>query len=99
MRAVTPSFVAEFPLRATASVERELEIRLDAARNNFNAALGESLRVLDLLRQSKEWQAARELPRQIRKNGKAAGNPARSAAFRACIESFDFKSSMVDRFA
>lgn len=88
-RAATPSFIAEFPLRTTPLDERELATRLDAARNLYNAALGEALRVLDLMRQSKDWQRARKMPK-----GKE-----RSAAFKACMERFDFKSSMTDRFA
>ena len=76
-------------MRTTPSDERELGIRLDAARNIYNAALGEALRVLDLMRQSKQWQRARALPKGEK----------RSAAFKACIERFDFKSSMTDRFA
>ena len=88
-RATTLSFIAEFPLRTTPSDERELGIRLDAARNIYNAALGQALRVLDLMRQSKEWQQARALPKGEK----------RTAAFKACIERFDFKSSMTDRFA
>ena len=40
-RAKTPSFVAEIPLRTTAADEATLETRLDAARNIYNAALGE----------------------------------------------------------
>ena len=88
-RAPTPSFIAEFPLRTTPLDERELATRLDAARNLYNAALGEALRVLDLMRQSKDWQRARKMPK-----GKE-----RSAAFKACMERFDFKSSMTDRFA
>lgn len=88
-RATTLSFIAEFPLRTTASDERELGIRLDAARNIFNAALGQALRVLDLMRQSKQWQLARSL----------AKGEQRTVAFKACIDRFDFKSSMTDRFA
>jgi len=89
MRAATLSFVAEFLLRTTPSDERELGIRLDAARDIYNAALGEALRLLDLMRQSKEWQRARALPK----------GEERSTAFKACTERFDFKSSMTDRFA
>src|SRR5258706_11104248 len=63
MRAKSPSFIAEFPLRTTPSDERAMRVRLDAARNIYNAALGEALRRLDLMRQSKAWQAARATPK------------------------------------
>jgi hypothetical protein len=62
MPAKTASFVAEFPLRTTQADERALAIRLEAARHIYNAALGEALRRLDLMRESKAWQAARKMP-------------------------------------
>jgi hypothetical protein len=53
MRKKTPSFIAEFPLSTKPADERELSIRLDGARQIYNACLGESLRRLDLMRESK----------------------------------------------
>jgi hypothetical protein len=61
VRAKTPTFIAEFQLCATD--ERALRIRLDAGRNIYNAALGEALRRLDLMRESKAYQAARAMPK------------------------------------
>jgi len=46
MRIKTPSFVAEFPLQTTLADETTSLIRLDAARNIYNASLGELLRRL-----------------------------------------------------
>jgi len=86
-KASTPSFIAEFPLRTSVADERALSIRLDAARQIYNAALGSALRVLDLMRQSTDWQRAR-----LVKDKKTRG-----IAFRACVDRFDFKSSMTDR--
>jgi hypothetical protein len=63
MRKKTPSFIAEFPLATTPADDRELSIRLDAARQIYNASLGESLRRLDLMRESKAWQAAQAMPK------------------------------------
>src|SRR5258706_11870957 len=80
VKSKTESFIAEFPLRTTAADERALRIRLDAARNIYNAALGEALRRLDLMRQSKAWQAARAAPK-----GKE-----RTDAFRAIGRRFGF---------
>ena len=60
----TPSFVCEVPLRVTAPQERQLLIRFDAARQLYNALLGEALRRLRLLQQSRLYQAAkRDIPR------------------------------------
>ncbi len=60
-RAKTPSFVCELPLVLIGNDERRLRIRLDCARQVYNAVLGESLKRLDLLRQSRGFQAARRL--------------------------------------
>ena len=49
------------PLVTSASDERELSKRLEAARQLYNAALGESFRRLALMRQSKNWQLARAM--------------------------------------
>ena len=88
-RAATDSFILELPLRTTAADERELSVRLDAARQIFNAVLGESMRVLDLMRESRDWRRARAMPKGCE----------RTDLFKAVIERFDFKSSMADRFA
>jgi putative transposase len=52
-KAKTTSFVTEMPLRTTSCDEKRLLARLEAARQVYNACLGESLKRLDLLRQSK----------------------------------------------
>lgn len=85
----TLSFVCEVPLRTTPPDERELAIRLEAARQIYNACLGESLRLLALMRESLDWQRARAMPK-----GKT-----RSEAFRALRDRFDFKQSAIDRMA
>src|SRR6266498_3477192 len=60
-RTCTPSFVCELPLVLVGADERRLRIRLDCARQLYNAVLGESLKRLTLLRQSKAFQAAERL--------------------------------------
>jgi len=57
------SFVLTLPLATTPDDERALNIRLDAARQIFNAGLGESLRRLNLMRETKAWQSARQMAR------------------------------------
>lgn len=89
MRAQTDSFIAELPLRTSAADERELAVRLDAARQIYNAVLGECLRVLDLMRESQDWTGARSMQK----------GRERTALYRAVRDRFDFKSSMADRFA
>jgi putative transposase len=85
-KASSETFVAEFPLRTSKAASRALSVRLDAARNIYNAAIGEGLRRLDLMRESKAWQAARKLPRTI--DGEP--NKARVKAFRDLRKAFGF---------
>jgi transposase len=60
-RTNTPSFVCELPLVLVGADEQHLLIRLDCARQVYNAVLGESLKRLNLLRESRAFQAARRL--------------------------------------
>src|SRR5713101_3937976 len=59
----TPSFVCEVPLRVNSAQERILLARLEAARQVYNACLGEARRRVRLVRQAKAFQRARTLPR------------------------------------
>ena len=79
-RATSPSFVAELPLVVQSTAEPVLLARFEAARRLYNAVLGEALRRLAQMRESKAWQAARAMPK-----GKA-----RNTAFKACNERFGF---------
>jgi putative transposase len=88
-RKSTPSFIAEFPLVTTHDQEIELLIRLNAARNLYNACLGESLHVLTHMKQSKAWQHARTLKK----------NQGRSKAFQAVAKEYDFDSNNLEKFA
>jgi transposase len=58
-----PTFVLELPLVANPHESRVLAVRFEAGRQLYNAVLGEALRRLDLMKQSKAWQAARKMPR------------------------------------
>ena len=62
----TPTFVCELPLVLAGADERQLLIRLDCARQVYNVVLGESVKRLNLLRQSKAFQTARRLRRKER---------------------------------
>jgi hypothetical protein len=101
MRAKTPCFVAEFPLCTTAADEACLAIRLDGARNIYNASLGESLRRLDLMRESLDWQRARSMPARLGTNakGKPIPNKDRSELFKATQARFGLSSSSIQKFA
>ena len=94
-RVRTLSFVAEFPLQTTAADEKTLDTRLNAARHLYNACLQECLRRLDLMKQSKAWQAARAMPATVDKRH----NKARSQAFGAELERFGFTSREIEKHA
>jgi hypothetical protein len=49
----TPSFVCEVPLRVSRAQERTLLARLEAARQVYNARLGQARRRVRLVRESK----------------------------------------------
>lgn len=86
---MSESFVCELPLATTPEQDRALSVRLEAARQVYNVCLGESLRLLALMRESRDWQKARQMPK-----GKD-----RTSLYRAVIERFDFRQSAIDRVA
>lgn len=100
-RATTPSFIAEFPLRTSERDEAVIEKRLEAARQLYNACLGEALRRLDLMRESRDWQRACALPATLGRDaeGKPIPNLERRALFREIKERFGFTKASVQRFA
>ena len=58
-----PTFVLELPLVANPHESRVLAVRFEAGRQLYNAVLGEALRRLGLMKQSRAWQAARKMPK------------------------------------
>ena len=60
----TASFVCELPLRVPLSLGRRLAAKLEAARQTYNACLGEALRRLWLVRQSVWFARGKATPRQ-----------------------------------
>lgn len=63
----TPSFVLTLPLKVTPSQEKLLLFRLEAARQLYNACLGEEMRRLKLFRESKAYIKAVQLPKGAEK--------------------------------
>jgi putative transposase len=102
-KAKTDSFITEIRLKITPTEEKCLLARLEAARQVYNACLGESLKRLDLLRQSKAYQAAQKMPRG--KTGKGATQKqkemakARSRAFRDANGAIGFREYDLHAYA
>ena len=95
-RTKTPSFITEIPLQVNATQEKALLVRLDAAHQVYNACLGESLKRLDLLRQSKAYQAACKLPRG---KPKSKAGKARARAFRDANAAVGFREYDLHAYA
>ncbi len=85
-----PAFVLELPLRVSRADERVLLVRFEAARQLYNACLGEALRRLDRMRASEEWQAARRIPREQKDE--------RRRAFRAATNRYGFTAFAIEAF-
>ena len=79
-RSPKPTFITELPLVAALAHDAVMVDRFEAARRLNNAVLGDGLKALALMRDSKAYQAARLMPK-----GKD-----RSEAFKACNQKFGF---------
>jgi len=96
----TPSFVCEIPLRVTAAQERTLLVRFAAARQLYNALLGEGLRRLRLLQQSRAYQAARHMPVNAREEKKREQQRRqRAMAFAKARRAVGFTEYALSRYA
>ena len=77
----TQCFILELPLSISPQEETALAARFEAARQLYNAVLGEALRRMFLMKESKEWKKARTLPLKTRE---------RSRSFAECSRRFGF---------
>ncbi|MEQ8757224.1 MAG: transposase [Coleofasciculus sp. G1-WW12-02] len=91
----TPTFITEISLVASDTEEKLLLVRLEAGRQVYNACLGEAMRRVKLIRQSKGYQFAAGLPRTA--NNKP--NKARSEAFRKAWNAHDFSDYSIQGYA
>lgn len=100
-RKTSPSFITEIELDPEPGQERRLLVRLEAARQLYNAVLGESLKRLRLMRQSKSYQAALKIPKKVKakKGKKMVGNPERTRAFKEVREQYGFQEYDLHAYA
>jgi transposase len=102
-KAKTDSFITELPLAVSLADEKHLLARLEVARQVYNACLGESLKRLGLLRQSKAYQAAQKMPRGRTDKGatqKQRGMAkARACAFREANKAVGFREYDLHAYA
>jgi len=93
-KSTTPSFILELGLKVKAHEEAFLNKRFEVARQLYNACLSEAKRRLSNLRQSKEFQKARKMPKTV--NGKS--NKERTEAFKALNAKFGFSEYNLHAF-
>src|SRR5215469_11685031 len=86
----TPSFVCEVPLWVHRAQERILLARLEAARQVYNACLGQARTRVRLVRASKAFQHARTLPKD---------DPERKTRFRAARAQHGFSDYALHAYA
>ena len=89
-----PCFVAEFPLGATNCESRELDIRLDASRQIYNAVLGQALKRLRTMRDDAAWKVACNLPKNTPEQRKT-----RSQAFDTLRKRHGFLPGDLQKYA
>ena len=90
----TPTFIVELPLIVSKQDEQEMLVRLELARQLSNACLGEALRRLDLMRESRAYARALAMPKKL---GKKL-NKERAAAFGALRHAYGFTSDAISAF-
>ncbi len=61
MHTTTPSYIVELPLRVNDQQNRFLEKAVEFGRTLYNATLGTALGRLQRMRETKEWQKARDI--------------------------------------
>ncbi len=75
---MSDTFILELPLRVNSKQRAIILKRLEAARQVYNACLGEFLRSYDSLKKSSLWETACQMPR-----GKKGGTPEQKAHHKA----------------
>jgi putative transposase len=95
----TSSFIHELRLVLTPKQESILNTRLNVARQIYNACLGEGIRRLKLMRESKDWQRPCKMPKDI-KNAKGCNiaNKARQELFKSAREKYEFSEYDIHKY-
>jgi hypothetical protein len=94
-QAKSPSFILELPLHTKPVQESTILVRLDTGRQLYNACLGESLKRLDLIRQSKDFQEIMKLPKT--KDG--VPNKERTDSFKQLNQKYKFTEYDIHHYA
>lgn len=92
-RRTTPTFITELPLRVTPKQETTILVRLEFARQLYNACLREALCRLGRLRQSKSYQSACYIPKS------ESHRKERAKAFAEARKEFGFREYDLHAYA
>jgi hypothetical protein len=87
----TPTFLLQLPLAVDSGQAKRLRAHFEAARQLYNALLGESLGRLKRMRADSRWQAARALPRSQKRD--------RGAVFSQLRQEYGFSEYALHAFA
>lgn len=68
-KSTSPTFLLEVPLQVTSQQAKHLQGHFEAARQLYNALLGEALQRLNTMRNDARYDVARTLPKGIERNG------------------------------
>jgi len=93
------SFIHELKLKITPQQNKMLNIRLDVARQIYNACLGEALKRLQLMRNSKLYQKTIKLPKSTNESGKKSVlNKERADNFRQLRKRYNFSEYALHKY-
>ena len=87
----TPTFLLQLPLAVTPGRTKPLGAHFEAARQLYNALLGEALGRLHRMRADPAWQEARAIPRSLKQE--------RAAAFSQLRQEYGFSEYALHDFA
>ncbi|MGA9381884.1 MAG: transposase, partial [Phormidium sp.] len=85
----TPTFIVEIPLVVSSKDVGVLSSRFEAGRQLYNACLGEAMRRLKLVKQSRKYLAAKKLKK---------GNKARTEAFKEANQTHKYSEYYLHSF-
>ena len=91
---MSESFVCEIPLRVTQVNANVLNARFEASRQMYNVLLGEGMRRLKLMRESKTYQQARAIsPTDVSRHSE------RMSLFKQARDTYEFSEYALSRYA
>ena len=100
LKAKTPSFVLELPLKASPKEIKTLNKRLEAARQLYNACLGELLKRARKAKGSEAHKKALSMPKNIKNGkGKMIINPERKITFKKAVTMSGFSEYAIHHFS